>query len=85
MVRRGVSWVANTGLGLMAFATFLMVATSPLIAGAIDETAGFDAALHYIAGLVRRSRLGVRHVAPFPADRNLKQETLPVQNGLGAL
>lgn len=43
--------VAITGLGVAAFASFLMAATSPLIAGAIYETAGFDAALFYIAGL----------------------------------
>jgi len=43
--------VATTGLGVVAFASFLMAATSPLIAGAIYETAGFDAALYYIAGL----------------------------------
>ena len=43
--------VATTGLGVVAFASFLMAATSPLIAGAIYDTAGFDAALYYIAGL----------------------------------
>ena len=43
--------VATTGLGIVAFASFLMAATSPLIAGAIYETVGFDAALYYIAGL----------------------------------
>ena len=43
--------VATTGLGVVAFASFLMAATSPLIAGAIYETAGFQAGLYYIAGL----------------------------------
>ena len=43
--------VATTGLGVVSFASFLMAATSPLIAGAIYETAGFQAGLYYIAGL----------------------------------
>ena len=43
--------VAATGLGVSSFASFLMAAISPLIAGAIYETAGFDAALYYVAGL----------------------------------
>ena len=43
--------VATTGLGVVAFASFLMAATSPLIAGAIYEAAGFQAGLYYIAGL----------------------------------
>ena len=43
--------VATTGLGVVAFSSFLMAATSSLIAGAIYETVGFDAALYYIAGL----------------------------------
>ena len=43
--------VASTGLGVVAFASFLMAATSPLIAGVIYETAGFEAGLYYIAGL----------------------------------
>ncbi|MEE8465206.1 MAG: MFS transporter [Dehalococcoidia bacterium] len=43
--------VATTGLGMAAFASFLMAAASPLIAGAIYQTAGFQAGLYYIAGL----------------------------------
>jgi len=43
--------VATTGLGVAAFVSFLMAAASPLIAGAIYETAGFHAGLYYIAGL----------------------------------
>lgn len=43
--------VATTGLGVAAFVSFLMAATSPLIAGAIYQTAGFQAGLYYIAGL----------------------------------
>jgi FSR family fosmidomycin resistance protein-like MFS transporter len=43
--------VATTGLGVVSFSSFLMAAASPLIAGGIYETAGFDAALYYIAGL----------------------------------
>ena len=43
--------VASTGLGVVSFASFLMAAASPLIAGAIYETVGFQAGLYYIAGL----------------------------------
>ncbi|MDA1128391.1 MAG: MFS transporter [Chloroflexi bacterium] len=43
--------VATTGLGVVAFASFLMAAASPLIAGVIYETSGFHASLYYIAGL----------------------------------
>ena len=43
--------VATTGLGVVSFSSFLMAAASPLIAGGIYQTAGFDAALYYIAGL----------------------------------
>ncbi len=43
--------VATTGLGVVSFASFLMAAASPLIAGVIYETAGFQAGLYYIAGL----------------------------------
>jgi len=43
--------VVTTGLGVVAFASFLMAATSPLIAGAIYEGGGFEFALYYIAGL----------------------------------
>ncbi|HAA94301.1 MAG TPA: MFS transporter [Dehalococcoidia bacterium] len=43
--------VATTGLGVVSFASFLMAATSSLIAGAIYEVAGFEVGLYYIAGL----------------------------------
>lgn len=43
--------VASTGLGVVAFASFLMGAVSPLIAGALYETMGFAAAVYYIAAL----------------------------------
>lgn len=43
--------VATTGLGVVAFVSFLMAAASPLIAGVTYETAGFQAGLYYIAGL----------------------------------
>ena len=43
--------VASTGLGVIAFASFLMAATSPLIADALYETVGFQAAIYYIAVL----------------------------------
>ena len=43
--------VATTGLGVVSFASFLMAAASPLIAGAIYEAFDFPAGLYYIAGL----------------------------------
>ena len=43
--------VASTGLGVVAFASFLMAAASPLIAGALYDAMGFAAAVYYIAGL----------------------------------
>ncbi|MDA0263292.1 MAG: MFS transporter [Chloroflexi bacterium] len=43
--------VATTGLGVVAFTSFLMAAVSPLIAGAIYESSGFAAGLYYIATL----------------------------------
>ncbi len=39
------------GLGVVSFASFLMAAVSPLIAGAIYEISGFQAGLYYVAGL----------------------------------
>ena len=43
--------VATSGLGVVAFASFLMAAASPVIAGALYETMGFDAAVWYIGAL----------------------------------
>ena len=43
--------VATSGLGVVAFASFLMAACSSVIAGALYELAGFDAAVWYIAAL----------------------------------
>ena len=42
---------ATIGLGVGSFVSFLMAATSPLIAGAIYEISGFQAGLYYVAGL----------------------------------
>ncbi len=43
--------VASTGLGVVAFAAFLMAAVSPVIAGALYEAQGFAAAMYYVAAL----------------------------------
>lgn len=43
--------VASTGLGVVAFASFLMAATASVIAGALYETAGFAGAVYFIAAL----------------------------------
>ena len=43
--------VASTGLGVVAFASFLMAATASVIAGALYETLGFAAAVYFIAAL----------------------------------
>lgn len=43
--------VASTGLGVVAFAAFLMAATSSVIAGALYEWGGFAAAVYFIAAL----------------------------------
>ena len=43
--------VASTGLGVVAFVGFLMAAVSPLIAGRLYDTIGFDAVAYYVAGL----------------------------------
>ncbi len=45
------SEVASTGLGVVAFAGFLMAMVSPLIAGVLYETLGFEATVYYIAAL----------------------------------
>ena len=43
--------VATTGLGVVSFASFLMSAASPLIAGGLYEAFDFQAGLYYIGGL----------------------------------
>ena len=43
--------VASTGLGIVTFAAFLMAVFSPLIAGGLYETFGFQAVVYYIAAL----------------------------------
>ena len=43
--------VATTGLGVVAFVSFLMAACSSVMAGALYESIGFDAAIWYIAAL----------------------------------
>ncbi len=42
---------ATIGLGVVSFVSFLMAATSPLIAGALYEISGFHAGLIYVAVL----------------------------------
>ena len=39
------------GLGVVSFASFLMAAASPLVAGAIYEISGFQAGLYYVSAL----------------------------------
>ena len=43
--------VASTGLGIVNCVSFLMAVLSPIIAGALYETAGFAAAIYYIGSL----------------------------------
>ena len=43
--------VASTGLGVVSFAGSLMAVVSPLIAGVLYETMGFEATVYYIASL----------------------------------
>ena len=43
--------VASTGLGVVAFASFLMAATAAIIAGALYEWGGFSATVYFIAAL----------------------------------
>ncbi len=43
--------VATTALGITAFASFLLSATSPLIAGGLYESIGAGATLYYVASL----------------------------------
>ena len=43
--------VASTGLGVVAFASFIMAAAAPIIAGALYETMDFAAVAYFIASL----------------------------------
>ena len=43
--------VASTGLGVVAFAAFLMAAVAAPIAGALYDSGGFSAAMYFIAAL----------------------------------
>lgn len=60
--------VASTGLGIVTFAGFLMAMFSPLIAGALYETLGFDATVYYIGALFAGAAL-VLALIPIPANR----------------
>ena len=51
--------VATSGLGVIAFVSFLMSAASAVIAGALYESVGFDAAVGYIAALFASGGGGV--------------------------
>ncbi len=60
--------VASTGLGVVTFAGFLMAMFSPLIAGALYETLGFDATVYYIGALFAGAAL-VLAMIPISANR----------------
>ena len=62
--------VASTGLGVVAFASFLMAATASIIAGALYEWGGFSAAIYFIAALFAVSAVIflLLPVASRPAD-----------------
>ena len=62
--------VASTGLGVVAFASFLMAATASVIAGALYETTGFAGAVYFISALFAISAVIflVLPVANRPAD-----------------
>ena len=49
--------VASTALGLTSFISFILSAASPLIAGALYEMVGMDAALYYVGGLFAQAAL----------------------------
>ena len=65
--------VASTGLGMLTFAEFLMSTFSPLIAGALYETAGFEATVYYIAALFAAAAI-VLLVLPLPRSSVQRQE-----------
>ena len=50
---------ATIGLGVVSFASFLMAAVSPLIAGAIYEISGFQAGLYYVSVLFALAALAL--------------------------
>ena len=63
--------VASTGLGVVAFAAFLMAAVAAPIAGALYDSGGFSAAMYFIAALFAASAviflaLPVANRAPDP-------------------
>jgi MFS family permease len=58
--------VASTALGLTGFVSFIMSATSPLIAGALYEFVGIDATLYYVGALFATAAL-VMVVLPIKA------------------
>ena len=62
--------VASTGLGVVAFASFLMAATASVIAGALYEATGFSGAVYFIAALFAVSAVVflVLPVANRPSD-----------------
>ncbi len=62
------SEVASTGLGVVTCAGFLMAMVSPLIAGGLYETLGFDATVYYIGVLFAGAAL-VLVLLPIPRDR----------------
>ena len=57
--------VATSGLGVVAFASFLMAACSSVTAGVLYEAAGFNAAVWYIAALFAMAAV-VFAVVPMP-------------------
>ena len=68
--------VASTGLGVVAFASFLMAATSSIIAGVLYDTLGFEATVYFIAALFAAAAV-VFLVLPLPK----KDETPSVNQG----
>ena len=63
------SEVASTGLGVVTFAGFLMAMLSPLIAGALYETLGFQAFVYYVGALFAGAAL-VLVTLPISPDRH---------------
>ena len=63
--------VATSGLGVIAFVSFLVSAASAVIAGALYESLGFDAAVWYIAALFALAALvfAVLPLAPGDAEK----------------
>ena len=57
--------VATSGLGIAAFASFIMAAGSAVVAGALYEASGFHAAVWYIAALFALSAV-VFTILPLP-------------------